>query len=126
MKIRYVYTGIRVRDLEKSVDFYGKVLGMKVVGRSDIPAANGVVVSLESEPGGFQLELNYYKEDSEFNTRYAKGEELDHLAFQVEDMDAFLTAASKAGHPVVAEIKAEKSRWAYIEDPDGIWIEIVQ
>ncbi len=125
LKTKFIYTGIRVKDLDKSVDFYSRLLAMKMVERSEIPAAGGVVVSLESEAGGFQLELNYYHESSRFNTKYASGEELDHLAFQVEDMDAFLAQAKNAGHPVVAEIKTEKSRWAYIEDPNGIWIEIV-
>jgi lactoylglutathione lyase len=125
-KVKFVYTGIRVKDLQKSVDFYTKVLGMREVGRSDIPVAKGVVVSLESEEGGFNLELNYYKKGSEHNTRYTTGEGLDHLAFQVEDMERFLTFAKKMGYPVVAEMKTEKSRWAYIEDPNGIWIEIVQ
>ncbi len=126
MKIKFVYAGIRVKDLKKSVDFYTKVLGMKVLGEVEIPAAKGVVVNLASEDKGFDLELNYYKKDSKFNTEYQSGEGLDHLAFQVEDLDAFLTTAKKKGYPTVAEIRTEKSRWAYIEDPNGIWIEIVQ
>ena len=126
MKVKFIYAGIRVKNLKKSVDFYTKVLGMKVLDRVEIPAAKGVVVNLASEDKGFILELNYYKKDSEFNTKYESGEGLDHLAFQVEGFDAFLAAAKKKGYPTVAEISTEKSRWAYIEDPNGIWIEIVQ
>lgn len=126
MKIKFVYAGIRVKDLKKSVDFYTKVLGMKVLGKVEIPAAKGVVVNIASENEGFNLELNYYKKDSKFNTKYEPGEGLDHLAFQVEDLDAFLKTAKEKGYPTVAEIRTEKSRWAYIEDPNGIWIEIVQ
>ena len=126
LKIKFVYAGIRVKDLKKSVDFYTKVLGMKVLDKVEIPAAKGVAVNLASEDRAFILELNYYKKESKFNTKYESGEGLDHLAFQVEDIDAFLAAAKKKGYPSVAEIRTEKSRWAYIEDPNGIWIEIVQ
>jgi lactoylglutathione lyase len=126
LKIKFVYAGIRVKDLKKSVDFYTKVLGMKVIDKAEIPAAKGVAVNLASEDGGFNLELNYYKKGSKFNTKYEPGEGLDHLAFQVEDWDAFLAGAKKRGYPTLAEIRTEKSSWAYIEDPNGIWIEIVR
>ena len=52
------------------------------------------------------------------------GEGLDHLAFQVENLDKALEEAKKAGHPVVLEMKTPTSRWAYIADPNGIWIEL--
>ena len=53
MKVKFEYVGIRVKDVRKSVDFYTKVLGMKVIGKSEIPAAKGEVVILQSEDGGF-------------------------------------------------------------------------
>ncbi len=126
MKAKFVYTGIRVKDLKESLDFYTKVLGMRVASRSKIPVAKGEVVNLESEGQGFYLELNHYEDESKYNTRYRSGEELDHLAFQVEDIEKFEVAAKKLGYPVVAEMKTDKSRWVYIEDPNGIWIEILQ
>jgi lactoylglutathione lyase len=125
MKSKFIYTGIRVKDLEESIGFYSKVLGMKVAGRSKIDAAKGEVVSLENEEGGHSLELNYYGKGSRFATRYVSGEGLDHLAFQVEDLDKALAEAKKAGFPPVLEMKTEKSRWVYIVDPNGIYIELV-
>jgi lactoylglutathione lyase len=118
------YTGIRVKDLEKSVDFYTKLLGMKEVGRSTIQSADGTVVNLESEPGGHSIELNYYSPQSKFNTSYVLGEGLDHLAFQVDDLDKALEEATKAGYPPVLEMKGTTSRWVYIQDPNGIYIEL--
>jgi lactoylglutathione lyase len=125
LKVKFIYTGIRVKNLEKSIDFYTKILGMKVVGRSEIPIADGTVVNLHSEEGGFELELNYYNKTSKYAKKYVEGEALDHLAFAVEDIDAFLASAKKEGYKVVADMKTEKSHWAYIKDPNGIWIEIV-
>ena len=67
---------------------------------------------------------NYYAPGSKFYSNYVPGENLDHLAFRVEDLDRALEEAAKAGHPVVLEVKGETSRWAYIQDPNGIYIEL--
>jgi lactoylglutathione lyase len=123
MKTKFTYAGIRVKDLEASVAFYTKVLGMKDLGRGTVDAAKGQTVDLAGD-GGFVLELNYYEKGSRFATDYVVGEGLDHLAFRVEDLDKALAEAKKAGHPVVLEMKTATSRWAYIEDPNGIWIEL--
>jgi len=124
MKAKFAYVGIRVKDFERSVDFYTKLLGMKVVSRSRIEETGGEVVNLESERGGFVLELNHYGRDSPYNTEYVVGEGLDHLAFKVEDLDRALEEARLAGHPTILEIKSGNTRWAYVEDPNGIWIEL--
>ena len=124
MKTKFTYVGIRVKDIGESVQFYTKVLGMKETGRSRIDIAKGDVVNLASEDDAFTLELNAYDKGSEYDTEYSVGEGLDHLAFQVEDLDDFIEEAKAMGYPVAAEMKTKKSRWVYIKDPNGIWIEI--
>jgi lactoylglutathione lyase len=124
MKAKFTYVGIRVTNLQKSIDFYTKLLGMKVVGRGKVEQTKGETVGLETEKGGFNLELNYYEKNSPYNTKYVVGEGLDHLAFKVDNLDDALKEAKKAGYRTVLEIKSDGSRWAYIEDPDGIWIEL--
>ncbi len=124
MKAKLSYTGIRVKDLEESVAFYTRVLGMKDLGRGRVEKTKGQVASLVSEEGGPVLELNYYEKGSPHATKYVGGEQLDHLAFQVADIDTALAEAAKAGHPAVLEIKTETSRWAYIRDPNGIYVEL--
>jgi len=124
MKAKFTYVGIRVTNLQKSIDFYTKLLDMKVINRGKIEQTKGETVALQSQEGGFVLELNYYEKDSPFNTPYSAGEGLDHLAFKVDDLDKALEEARKAGYRVILEMKSEEGRWAYIEDPDGIWIEV--
>jgi len=124
MKAKFTYVGIRVTNLQKSIDFYTKLLGMKVINRGKIEQTKGETVALQGQEGGFVLELNYYEKDSPFNTPYSAGEGLDHLAFKVDNLDNALEEARKAGYRVILEMKSEEGRWAYIEDPDGIWIEV--
>jgi len=124
MKSKFMYVGIRVTGLERSIAFYTNVLGMKVSGRSKIEQTKGETVGLQTEKDGFTLELNYYEKDSPYNTKYVVGEGLDHLAFKVDDLDKALEEAKKAGHRTILQMKADGGRWAYIEDPDGNWIEL--
>ena len=124
MKAKLMYTGIRVKDLEKSIEFYTKLLGMKVTGRNKIEATKGEVVGLVSEDGGHLIELNYYGKGSEFDTKYGAGEALDHLAFMVDDLKVAIAEAEKAGYPVVLDMKTKTSHWTYIKDPNGIYIEL--
>ncbi len=124
MKAKLIYTGIRVRDLDKSIEFYTRILGMKLTGRTKIEATHGETAGLVSEDGGHLLELNYYPKGSRFQTSYSTGEALDHLAFQVDDLKVAIAEAEKAGYPVVLDMKTENSRWTYIKDPNGIYIEL--
>lgn len=124
MKAKLIYTGIRVKDLDKSIDFYTKLLGMKVTGRTKIEATKGETVGLVSEDGGHLLELNYYVRGSDYDTKYGAGDALDHLAFQVDDLKRAVAEAEKAGYPVVLDMKTKTSRWTYIKDPNGIYIEL--
>jgi lactoylglutathione lyase len=122
VKAKFTYVGIRAKDLEKSVDFYSRILGMKVTGRSKIDQTKGEAVGLESN--GFTLELNYYRKESPYYTEYVVGEGLDHLAFNVDDLTKALKEARAAGYRIISEMKSNGSRWAYVEDPNGIWIEL--
>ena len=124
MKTKFTYVGIRVKDMQKSIDFYTKLLGMKVVYEHQIEQTGGKIVNLQSENNDFILELNYYEADSPYNTEYVVGEGLDHLAFTVDDLDKALEVAKISGYPKILEIQTKKMRWAYIEDPNGIWIEL--
>ncbi len=124
MEADFTYVGIRVKDMQQSINFYTKVLGMKLVGKSKIENSKGEVANIQSKEGGFQLELNHYDTNSPHNTPYLVGEGLDHLAFRVNNLDEALRTAENLGFRTKLDMKTDSSRWAYIEDPNGIWIEL--
>jgi len=124
MKAKFAYTGIRVKDLDESVAFYTRVLGMKEIGRSPVDGTTGATASLVSQEGGPVLELNYYEKGSPHAAKYVEGSELDHLAFQVDDLDKALAEANRMGNPTALAMKTATSRWAFIRDPNGIFIEL--
>jgi lactoylglutathione lyase len=123
---KLIYTGIRVKNLDESIKFYTEVMGMKLRGRSSFDVTGGECAGLVGEGGTHEIELNYYKEDSKFYEPYTEGQQLDHLAFQVENLDKFLEGARKLGYGTTLEVKTDTNRWAYIQDPNGIYIELVQ
>ena len=127
---RLVYTGIRVRDMDESLRFYTHVLGMEVVDkREPTPPTKGEVVTLRSPNGTQLLELNWYAEGSRFGPPYANGEDLDHMGFEVDDLDEALADLSSKGIDVLirpGEIGGSYGwREAFVKDPNGIWIELL-
>jgi lactoylglutathione lyase len=124
MKFRFYYSGIRVRDLKKSMDFYTDALGMKVVRKGVMPHG-GRWVHMRGKESEQMLELNWYPEGSRFYTKYTPGEELDHLAFRVKDVrKAYELLLSRGATPAVPP-EQSKGTEVYVKDPDGIWIELL-
>ncbi len=122
-KIRFLYAGIEVTDLARSLGFYGK-LGFKVVRRGKMEHG-GEWVHLRIPHQSQTLELNHYPPKSKFHKPYRKGSELDHLGFRVEDADAWAKKAEKAGGKTVGRVDEEHEWLVYVADPDGIWLEFI-
>ena len=118
------YTGIRVRDLDRSVAFYTKVLGMQVIWRTKIRETGGAIAVLKSPRGSQRLELNWYPPRGRYR-RYREGDELDHLAFSVPNVDRFLRDHRGAFKVVLKPFDEGGDRLAYVTDPDGAWIELM-
>jgi lactoylglutathione lyase len=122
-----VYTGIRVRDLDESIRFYTQVLEMTLVERMMTAPTKGEVATLRSTESEQELELNFYREDSPFWAPYSNGEDLDHLAFKVRDLVATVSDLRRKGVEIIVE-PYSIGDWseAYIRDPNGIWIELLE
>src|SRR5256885_17176739 len=72
------------------------------------------------------LELNCLPRATRFTTPYRRGEELDHLAFRVTDVDrAFHELTAKGARAEVEPFRESRYAFAFVSDPDGIWIELL-
>lgn len=124
MKFRFYYTGIRVRDLERSLRFYTKALGMRVIAKGTMPHG-GKYVHLRGPGSTQKLELNWYPRGSRFYRPYARGEEMDHLAFAVDDVGKAYRELLRGGATPAVRPSDSEGTEVYVKDPDGIWIEIL-
>jgi lactoylglutathione lyase len=119
--MKFLYTGIEVTDLDRSIRFYQEGLGMEVAGRGLVPATGGETATLHTPGSEQMLELNWYP-----SSKYSPGSALDHLAFEVPDVEAAASRLVELGGRVVREVEhAPDYDLAYVTDPDGIWIELV-
>ena len=124
MRARFRYTGIRARDLDRSLAFYTGLFGMKVIGGGTMPHG-GKYVHLRTPGSQQRLELNWYPKGSRFYASYRNGEEMDHLAFVVDDVRAaYRELVRKGAKPAVDPTHSEGTE-VYVKDPDGIWIELL-
>jgi len=117
--------------MQESLEFYTEIFGMEAVGKlEDTEPTKGQAVTLKSPDSNQLLELNYYEEGSEFDTEYKNGEELDHLAFDVEDLRSAVEDLRLKGIEIVVEpfsIGASIGwKEAFVRDPNGIWIELLE
>ena len=126
LPFRFVYTGIRVSDMDESIRFYTQVLGMTLVERTKTAPTKGEVATLRSPGSEQELELNFYEEGSSFWAPYSNGEDLDHLAFEVENLVATVGDLRRKGVEIIVE-PYSIGDWSesYIRDPNGIWIELL-
>jgi catechol 2,3-dioxygenase-like lactoylglutathione lyase family enzyme len=114
------YTGIRVRDLERSRRFYSEGLGL-VAGKTGRMAAGGTWLELTDPESRAILELNFYPDDPP----YREGDELDHLGFRVDQLDVAIARLVGLGARVrIAPFQGSDTRLAFLSDPDGVWIEL--
>ena len=131
MNFRFIYTGIRVRNMQESLDFYTKVLQMEIVDKLErTEPTKGQVVTLKSRDSQQLLELNHYEDGSKFGSEYKNGEELDHLAFDVENLLDTIEELRQKGFEIIAEpfTIGFSIGWkeAFVKDPNGIWIELLE
>jgi len=124
---RFLHTMLRVGDLDRSVDFYTRLLGMKELRRVDVPAGEYTLAFVgygdEASTAVIELTYNYGK------TQYELGTAFGHLAIGVPDVAETCESVRAGGGKVVREagpLKFGTTIIAFIEDPDGYKIELIQ
>jgi lactoylglutathione lyase len=118
---------LRVGDLQRSIDFYTKVMGMKLLRTTDRPDQKYSLAFLgyEANPDQAELELTYNYGTSQYEMGTAYG----HIAIGVENAAATCAAVKAAGGNVTREagpVKGGATVIAFVQDPDGYKIELIE
>lgn len=125
--MRFLHTMLRVGNLDRSIDFYTTVLGMKLLRKNDYPEGKFTLafVGYGEESSHTVLELTHnWDTDS-----YDLGSGYGHIAVEVEDAYAACDAVRNKGGKVTREagpMKHGTTVIAFVEDPDGYKIEFIQ
>src|SRR5881296_2964319 len=120
---KLLHTRYRLNDLEKTVDFYKRVLGLQEVRRHKSPRGSELVFMKAPESEEL-IELCYYPSSGPVQVQT----DLTHLAFQVDDLDAFARELEKKGVKLSdgPTKSSSGSVFAFIDAPEGYEIELIQ
>ncbi|MDH3473971.1 MAG: lactoylglutathione lyase [Rhodospirillales bacterium] len=127
-KFQFLHTMVRVKDLDKSIDFYTRLLGMKELRRQDYPSGEFTLAFVgygdESSSTVIELTHNWGQEEP-----YDLGTGFGHLAVGVPDIYGTCEALAAEGVAIPrppGPMKHGGSVIAFIEDPDGYKIELIE
>ncbi|MCS0317261.1 lactoylglutathione lyase [Vibrio diabolicus] len=125
--MKFLHTMIRVVDLDKSIEFYTNVLGMSVLDRFENQeyCYSLVFVGNPEQPDGATIELTYNWDTGSYDLGNAFG----HMALGCEDIYAACEKIKALGGKVTREpgpMKGGETHIAFIKDPDGYPIELIQ
>lgn len=125
--MRILHTMLRVGDLQRSIDFYTRVLGMNLIRQSDNEQYRYTLAFLGygSEEEGAVIELTYNWDTSEYDLGTGYG----HIAIGADDIYATCDAIKAAGGVVSREpgpVKGGTTHIAFVKDPDNYSIELIQ
>jgi len=118
---------LRVGDLDKSIEFYTEVMGMKLLRRRDNEEYRYTLafVGYQEENEGTVLELTYNWDTSEYDLGNGYG----HIALEVEDIYATCNVIENQKGKITrppGPVKGGKTVIAFVEDPDGYKIELIE
>ena len=126
----FTHTSIRTSNMDRSIAFYTRFLGLKLIRRHDIPQNNAEIAFLQDPEGkGSRLEITYYRNQKEFIQADYENRLFDHLAFDIENMEETISLMKMEKVTITDEpyrLSPTGGLIAFIEDPEGILIELVE
>ena len=126
----FVHTSIRTSDIDKSIDFYTRIMGLKLLSRRAIPQNDAEIAFLQDpEEKGAKLELTFYHKQKRFIQADYEDRVFDHIAFEVKDMKHTISTMRKEKTTITDEpykLGPTGPLIAFVEDPDGTLIELIE
>ena len=126
----FVHTSIRTSNIDRSIDFYTRLLGLTLVKRREIPQNNAEIAFLrDSQVKGSTLELTFYHKQEKFIQADYEARLFDHLAFEVKDMEKTIATMRSEKVTITDEpfkLSPTGPVIAFVEDPDGTLIELIE
>tara|TARA_Y100000294_G_scaffold75236_1_gene70905 strand:- start:95 stop:472 length:378 start_codon:yes stop_codon:yes gene_type:complete len=119
--MKLAHTMIRVRDMNKSLEFYCGFLGLKEKRRKDL-GDEATLIFLSDDSGNYFLELTYNKDGRD----YTIGNQFGHLAFYVNNLEKVIFEVEQQDWWYRKSKPTSSSKYIFIKDPDGYDIEIIE
>ncbi len=123
--MKFLHTMLRVKDIDKSIDFYTKLLNMKLDKKKNLEDCE--LYFLTDEENCAQIELTYNNETPEEGYKIGNG--FGHLAFSVKSLDEFTKKLKSLGYEYLYEpfdLNGKGTKIAFVKDPDGYEIELIE
>ena len=122
--MKIAHTCLNVTNLDRSIDFYSKQMGLNFVSRREIKRNNAEIAFLRDEAGG-AIELTHWRDKKTL----AEGDNFDHIAFDVPDVQGTVERLRAQGVTIAMEpysLQDSSTKLAFVKDPDGNWLELIQ
>jgi len=121
--MQLLHTSVNVKNMDESIAFYKENLGMTLVDRREIKQNNAEIAFLGIDGSNHRIELTWWRDKKD----YSEGDQLDHIAFGVPALTNFMARMKAKGVEIAKEpYTLGTSRIAFIKDPNGIWIELIE
>jgi lactoylglutathione lyase len=126
----FIHTSIRTSNMDRSIDFYTRLMGLKLLSKHEIKQTDAEIAFLQDPEGkGAKLELTYYRKQKKFIQADYEDRSFDHIAFEIKDMDKIISKLRSKKITITDEpykLRPTGPLIAFIEDPDGTLIELIE
>lgn len=122
--MKILHTCLNVSDLDRSIEFYTHLIGLRLVSRREVKQNNAEIAFLQDESGA-AIELTRWRDKKNL----VEGDNFDHIALAVNDVRNTIDELKANGVTIAMEpfsLSGSSSKIAFIKDPDGNWLELIE
>jgi len=122
--MKILHTCLNVTDMDRSIEFYTKQMGLKFVSRREVKQNNAEIAFLKDDAAG-ALELTHWRDKKSLS----EGDNFDHIAFETKNIDGTVRELRAQGVTIAMEpfsLQGSSSKIAFVNDPDGNWLELIE